>query len=180
MLCSNQLSYVAFLIDFRSRRCHGRNRRRILRMGSGAVNGKFRAENRIPAAWQAAQRLTPVIAAASGSADSHAASGPGPSPTPAALLRPPATAPPCQSCGRESTAFADAPALPDLRPRRSRGGRVGAGHSGGGGTGHVWNEKYQDFGIIRCDTLTEPKHIRSDRLRQFDAILTNPSYSIKQ
>jgi type I restriction enzyme M protein len=38
----------------------------------------------------------------------------------------------------------------------------------------------EDFEIIRGDTLAEPKHIESDRLRQFDVILANPPYSIKQ
>ncbi|TYE94273.1 HsdM family class I SAM-dependent methyltransferase, partial [Escherichia coli] len=37
-----------------------------------------------------------------------------------------------------------------------------------------------DFEIIRGDTLAEPKHIENDRLRQFDVILANPPYSIKQ
>lgn len=38
----------------------------------------------------------------------------------------------------------------------------------------------EDFEIIRGDTLAEPKHIEGDRLRQFDLILANPPYSIKQ
>ncbi len=38
----------------------------------------------------------------------------------------------------------------------------------------------EDFEIIRGDTLAEPKHIEDDRLRQFDVILANPPYSIKQ
>ena len=38
----------------------------------------------------------------------------------------------------------------------------------------------EDFEIIRGDTLAEPKHIDNDRLRQFDVILANPPYSIKQ
>src|SRR5215467_12354382 len=38
----------------------------------------------------------------------------------------------------------------------------------------------EDFRIIRGDTLAEPKHIQGDRLRQFDVILANPPYSIKQ
>ena len=38
----------------------------------------------------------------------------------------------------------------------------------------------EDFEIIRGDTLAEPKHIENDRLRQFDVILANPPYSIKQ
>lgn len=38
----------------------------------------------------------------------------------------------------------------------------------------------EDFAIIRGDTLADPKHIEGDRLRQFDVILANPPYSIKQ
>lgn len=38
----------------------------------------------------------------------------------------------------------------------------------------------EDFDIIRGDTLAEPKHIENDSLRQFDVILANPPYSIKQ
>jgi type I restriction enzyme M protein len=38
----------------------------------------------------------------------------------------------------------------------------------------------EDFEIIRGDTLSDPKHIEGDRLRQFDVILANPPYSIKQ
>jgi type I restriction enzyme M protein len=38
----------------------------------------------------------------------------------------------------------------------------------------------EDFQIIRGDTLADPKHIESDRLRKFDVILANPPYSIKQ
>ncbi|AXI84415.1 SAM-dependent DNA methyltransferase [Xylella taiwanensis] len=38
----------------------------------------------------------------------------------------------------------------------------------------------EDFDIIRGDTLADPKHIAGDRLRQFDVILANPPYSIKQ
>ncbi|NJA08347.1 SAM-dependent DNA methyltransferase [Methylococcaceae bacterium WWC4] len=38
----------------------------------------------------------------------------------------------------------------------------------------------EDFQIIRGDTLADPKHIEGDRLRQFDVILANPPYSIKQ
>ena len=37
-----------------------------------------------------------------------------------------------------------------------------------------------DFQIFRGDTLADPKHIEGDRLRQFDVILANPPYSIKQ
>jgi len=38
----------------------------------------------------------------------------------------------------------------------------------------------EDFDIMRGDTLAEPKHVEGDRLRQFDVILANPPYSIKQ
>lgn len=38
----------------------------------------------------------------------------------------------------------------------------------------------EDFQIIRGDTLTEPRHIVENRLQQFDVILANPPYSIKQ
>jgi type I restriction enzyme M protein len=38
----------------------------------------------------------------------------------------------------------------------------------------------EDFQIIRGDTLADPRHIQEDRLRQFDVILANPPYSIKQ
>ncbi len=38
----------------------------------------------------------------------------------------------------------------------------------------------EDFDISRGDTLADPKHIEGDRLRQFDVILANPPYSIKQ
>ena len=38
----------------------------------------------------------------------------------------------------------------------------------------------EDFEIIRGDTLADPKHIAGDKLRQFDVILANPPYSIKQ
>lgn len=38
----------------------------------------------------------------------------------------------------------------------------------------------EDFQIIRGDTLAEPGLIEGDRLRQFDVILANPPYSIKQ
>lgn len=38
----------------------------------------------------------------------------------------------------------------------------------------------EDFEIIRGDTLADPKHIEGDHLRQFDVILANPPYSIKQ
>lgn len=38
----------------------------------------------------------------------------------------------------------------------------------------------EDFYIVRGDTLANPRHIEEDRLRQFDVILANPPYSIKQ
>lgn len=39
---------------------------------------------------------------------------------------------------------------------------------------------FEDFQIARGDTLADPKFIENDRLRQFDLILANPPYSIKQ
>lgn len=39
---------------------------------------------------------------------------------------------------------------------------------------------FEDFQIARGDTLADPKFIENDRLRQFDMILANPPYSIKQ
>ena len=38
----------------------------------------------------------------------------------------------------------------------------------------------EDFEIIRGDTLSDPKFVEGDRLRQFDVVLANPPYSIKQ
>ena len=38
----------------------------------------------------------------------------------------------------------------------------------------------EDFDISRGDTLADPRHIEGDQLRQFDVILANPPYSIKQ
>ncbi len=38
----------------------------------------------------------------------------------------------------------------------------------------------EDFQIVRGDTLSEPKFIQGDRLMQFDVVLANPPYSIKQ
>lgn len=38
----------------------------------------------------------------------------------------------------------------------------------------------EDFRIVRGDTLSEPKFVQGDRLQQFDLILANPPYSIKQ
>lgn len=39
---------------------------------------------------------------------------------------------------------------------------------------------FEDFRIERGDTLSEPKFILHDRLQQFDLVLANPPYSIKQ
>lgn len=39
---------------------------------------------------------------------------------------------------------------------------------------------FEDFEIIRGDTLADPKFVEGDRLKQFDIILANPPYSIKQ
>jgi type I restriction enzyme M protein len=38
----------------------------------------------------------------------------------------------------------------------------------------------EDFEIARGDTLADPKLVEGDRLKQFDLILANPPYSIKQ
>lgn len=38
----------------------------------------------------------------------------------------------------------------------------------------------EDFQIVRGDTLAEPKLVQGDRLMQFDLVLANPPYSIKQ
>lgn len=38
----------------------------------------------------------------------------------------------------------------------------------------------EDFQIARGDTLAEPKFVENDRLKQFDVVLANPPYSIKQ
>ena len=38
----------------------------------------------------------------------------------------------------------------------------------------------EDFHIERGDTLADPKFLEGDRLRQFDVVLANPPYSIKQ
>lgn len=38
----------------------------------------------------------------------------------------------------------------------------------------------EDFRIERGDTLAEPKLVAGDRLQQFDVVLANPPYSIKQ
>ncbi|MCW2313405.1 type I restriction system adenine methylase HsdM [Rhodoferax antarcticus] len=45
---------------------------------------------------------------------------------------------------------------------------------------NVFLHGVEDFEIIRGDTLADPKLIEGDRLRQFDVILANPPYSIKQ
>lgn len=38
----------------------------------------------------------------------------------------------------------------------------------------------EDFSIVRGDTLTSPAFVKGDRLMQFDVVLANPPYSIKQ
>jgi type I restriction enzyme M protein len=38
----------------------------------------------------------------------------------------------------------------------------------------------EEFQIVRGDTLSEPKLVHGDRLMQFDVVLANPPYSIKQ
>lgn len=38
----------------------------------------------------------------------------------------------------------------------------------------------EDFHIERGDTLADPKFVKGDRLQQFDVVLANPPYSIKQ
>jgi type I restriction enzyme M protein len=38
----------------------------------------------------------------------------------------------------------------------------------------------EGFQIVRGDTLSEPKFVQRDRLMQFDVVLANPPYSIKQ
>ena len=38
----------------------------------------------------------------------------------------------------------------------------------------------EDFSIVRGDTLAEPKLVAGDQLMQFDVVLANPPYSIKQ
>ncbi len=38
----------------------------------------------------------------------------------------------------------------------------------------------EDLQIVRGDTLADPKFLQGDRLRQFDVVLANPPYSIKQ
>ncbi len=38
----------------------------------------------------------------------------------------------------------------------------------------------EDFNIVRGDTLADPKFVSGDRLQQFDLVVANPPYSIKQ
>ncbi len=38
----------------------------------------------------------------------------------------------------------------------------------------------EDFQVLRGDTLADPKLVEDDRLKQFDVVLANPPYSIKQ
>jgi type I restriction enzyme M protein len=38
----------------------------------------------------------------------------------------------------------------------------------------------EDFKIVRGDTLSNPAFVEGDRLKQFDVVLANPPYSIKQ
>lgn len=38
----------------------------------------------------------------------------------------------------------------------------------------------EDFSIVRGDTLANPAFVKGDRLMQFDVVLANPPYSIKQ
>jgi len=38
----------------------------------------------------------------------------------------------------------------------------------------------EDFKIVRGDTLAHPAFVAGDRLKQFDVVLANPPYSIKQ
>lgn len=38
----------------------------------------------------------------------------------------------------------------------------------------------EDFKVVRGDTLAHPAFVRGDRLMQFDVVLANPPYSIKQ
>lgn len=39
---------------------------------------------------------------------------------------------------------------------------------------------FEDFRVVRGDTLSHPAYIHGDRLQQFDLVLANPPYSIKQ
>lgn len=45
---------------------------------------------------------------------------------------------------------------------------------------NLYMHGFEDFEIIRGDTLSSPAFIRDDELRQFDIVLANPPYSIKQ
>lgn len=45
---------------------------------------------------------------------------------------------------------------------------------------NLYMHGFEDFEIVRGDTLASPAFIRDDELRQFDIILANPPYSIKQ
>jgi type I restriction enzyme M protein len=45
---------------------------------------------------------------------------------------------------------------------------------------NLYMHGFEDFEVIRGDTLSTPAFIRDDELRQFDIILANPPYSIKQ
>lgn len=38
----------------------------------------------------------------------------------------------------------------------------------------------EDFSVVRGDTLAAPQFVENDRLKQFDVVLANPPYSIKQ
>ncbi len=38
----------------------------------------------------------------------------------------------------------------------------------------------EDFRVVRGDTLTHHAFVKGDRLMQFDVVLANPPYSIKQ
>lgn len=38
----------------------------------------------------------------------------------------------------------------------------------------------EDFSIVRGDTLAQPAFLEGDRIKQFDVVLANPPYSIKQ
>jgi len=38
----------------------------------------------------------------------------------------------------------------------------------------------EDFQVVRGDTLSEPKFVHGDHLQQFDVVMANPPYSIKQ
>lgn len=38
----------------------------------------------------------------------------------------------------------------------------------------------EDFKVVRADTLSNPSFVEGDKLKQFDVVLANPPYSIKQ